>query len=310
MGMGKDMGAQYGAANPAWAAAQQRNHPAMSPGNTGQAISRTQGSPMDPMVMKRPQLYGLGNNPHSQAQPSSPYPGQPYGHPGPQRYPLGMQGRTPAMAGMQYPQQQVGAGVLDTEQEGANKTPNFLNIPCGNGRMLKRVQKGKVGVGGGCDIAIDLAFTAEIPPQYGQQGVSGYCQQGQQPYYNQQPQHLPPQAQYLSQAQQRYQAQQDMSQEGYGTRSQAPMAPGKPNHEDLNLIQQERPSSLPASVVPQKKRQESEAVMGHTLLESDVGVVMKLDISPMIHHGNPSVGAVWLIIINFAACNVILSNAN
>ncbi|OPJ72942.1 AT-rich interactive domain-containing protein 1B isoform C [Patagioenas fasciata monilis] len=188
--MGKDMGAQYGAANPAWAAAQQRNHPAMSPGNTGQAISRTQGSPMDPMVMKRPQLYGLGNNPHSQAQPSSPYPGQPYGHPGPQRYPLGMQGRAPAMAGMQYPQQQ-------------------------------------------------------IPPQYGQQGVSGYCQQGQQPYYNQQPQHLPPQAQYLSQAQQRYQTQQDMSQEGYGTRSQAPMAPGKPNHEDLNLIQQERPSSLP-----------------------------------------------------------------
>ncbi|KAI1240895.1 AT-rich interactive domain-containing protein 1B, partial [Lamprotornis superbus] len=31
---------------------------------------------------------------------------------------------------------------------------------------------------------------------------------------------------------------------GYGTRSQPPMAPGKPNHEDLNLIQQERPSSL------------------------------------------------------------------
>ncbi|KFV09339.1 AT-rich interactive domain-containing protein 1A, partial [Pterocles gutturalis] len=243
-------------------------------------------SPMDPMVMKRPQLYGMGNNPHSQTQQSSPYPGQSYGPPGPQRYPVGMQGRAPAaMGGMQYPQQQ-------------------------------------------------------IPPQYGQQGVSGYCQQGQQPYYNQQPQHLPPQAQYLSQAQQRYQAQQarvphcqvllksskscpkpscpapspphpsiipylliqdlpimvrflfspscyktkiriisgffvreghgdecssvqfncnycvrliillqlllqDMSQEGYGTRSQPPMAPGKPNHEDLNLIQQERPSSLP-----------------------------------------------------------------
>ncbi|XP_061234204.1 AT-rich interactive domain-containing protein 1B isoform X5 [Neopsephotus bourkii] len=193
MGMGKDMGAQYGAANPAWAAAQQRSHPAMSPGSTGQAISRTQGNPMDPMVMKRPQLYGMGNNPHSQAQQSSPYPGQSYGPPGPQRYPVGMQGRAAAaMGGMQYPQQQ-------------------------------------------------------IPPQYGQQGVSGYCQQGQQPYYNQQPQpqHLPPQAQYLSQAQQRYQAQQDMSQEGYGTRSQPPMAPGKPNHEDLNLIQQERPSSLP-----------------------------------------------------------------
>uniref|UniRef100_A0A452UBP6 AT-rich interaction domain 1B n=1 Tax=Ursus maritimus TaxID=29073 RepID=A0A452UBP6_URSMA len=152
------------------------------------------GSPMDPMVMKRPQLYGMGSNPHSQPQQSSPYPGGSYGPPGPQRYPISIQGRTPgAMGGMQYPQQQM-------------------------------------------------------PPQYGQQGVSGYCQQGQQPYYNQQPQppHLPPQAQYLpSQSQQRYQPQQDMSQEGYGTRSQPPLAPGKPNHEDLNLIQQERPSSLP-----------------------------------------------------------------
>ncbi|XP_033619194.1 AT-rich interactive domain-containing protein 1B isoform X3 [Fukomys damarensis] len=147
---------------------------------------------MDPVVMKRPQLYGMGSNPHSQPQQSSPYPGGSYGPPGAQRYPLSIQGRAPgALGGMQYPQQQM-------------------------------------------------------PPQYGQQGVSGYCQQGQQPYYNQQPPHLPPQAQYLpSQSQQRYQPQQDMSQEGYGTRSQPPLAPGKPNHEDLNLIQQERPSSLP-----------------------------------------------------------------
>uniref|UniRef100_A0A8B9QNP1 AT-rich interaction domain 1B n=1 Tax=Apteryx owenii TaxID=8824 RepID=A0A8B9QNP1_APTOW len=213
MGMGKDMGSQYGGASPAWAAAQQRSHPAMSPGSTGQAISRSQGSPMDPMVMKRPQLYGMGNNPHSQTQQSSPYPGQSYGPPGPQRYPVGMQGRAPAaMGGMQYPQQQ-------------------------------------------------------IPPQYGQQGVSGYCQQGQQPYYNQQPQpqHLPPQAQYLSQAQQRYQAQQDMSQEGYGTRSQPSMAPGKPNHEDLNLIQQERPSSLPVEVLASE-----DATFGHKDLSGSI----------------------------------------
>nr|XP_013814450.1 PREDICTED: AT-rich interactive domain-containing protein 1B isoform X7 [Apteryx mantelli mantelli] len=168
---------------------------------------------MDPMVMKRPQLYGMGNNPHSQTQQSSPYPGQSYGPPGPQRYPVGMQGRAPAaMGGMQYPQQQ-------------------------------------------------------IPPQYGQQGVSGYCQQGQQPYYNQQPQpqHLPPQAQYLSQAQQRYQAQQDMSQEGYGTRSQPSMAPGKPNHEDLNLIQQERPSSLPVEVLASE-----DATFGHKDLSGSI----------------------------------------
>lgn len=68
---------------------------------------------MDPMVMKRPQLYGMGNNPHSQTQQSSPYPGQSYGPPGPQRYPVGMQGRAPAaMGGMQYPQQQVCGGFF------------------------------------------------------------------------------------------------------------------------------------------------------------------------------------------------------
>ncbi|EHH53287.1 hypothetical protein EGM_13898, partial [Macaca fascicularis] len=170
------------------------SHSSLQPQTPGNTLKAENGSPMDPMVMKRPQLYGMGSNPHSQPQQSSPYPGGSYGPPGPQRYPVGIQGRTPgAMGGMQYPQQQM-------------------------------------------------------PPQYGQQSVSGYCQQGQQPYYSQQPQppHLPPQAQYLpSQSQQRYQPQQDMSQEGYGTRSQPPLAPGKPNHEDLNLIQQERPSSLP-----------------------------------------------------------------
>uniref|UniRef100_A0A673SYJ3 AT-rich interaction domain 1B n=1 Tax=Suricata suricatta TaxID=37032 RepID=A0A673SYJ3_SURSU len=63
---------------------------------------------MDPMVMKRPQLYGMGSNPHSQPQQSSPYPGGSYGPPGPQRYPVSVQGRTPgAMGGMQYPQQQM-----------------------------------------------------------------------------------------------------------------------------------------------------------------------------------------------------------
>lgn len=63
---------------------------------------------MDPMVMKRPQLYGMGTHPHSQPQQSSPYPGGSYGPPGAQRYPLSMQGRAPgALGGMQYPQQQV-----------------------------------------------------------------------------------------------------------------------------------------------------------------------------------------------------------
>ncbi|KAK1880083.1 AT-rich interactive domain containing protein 1A, partial [Dissostichus eleginoides] len=64
--------------------------------------------------------YG-GPNPYSQQQQGPPagpgpqqggsYPGQGYGPPGPQRYPMGMQNRTPgAMGGMQYGQQMSGYG--------------------------------------------------------------------------------------------------------------------------------------------------------------------------------------------------------
>lgn len=61
---------------------------------------------MDPMVMKRSQMYGMGNSPYS--QPGGNYPGQPYGSPTSHRYPMGMQGRGQvSMGGMQYPQQQV-----------------------------------------------------------------------------------------------------------------------------------------------------------------------------------------------------------
>ncbi|XP_062912086.1 AT-rich interactive domain-containing protein 1B isoform X1 [Mobula hypostoma] len=196
---GSDMGSQYGVgSSQAWAgggsgaaAGQTRSHPAMSPGSTAQALGRAQGNPVDQMGMKRPQLYGMNSNPYSQQQQqqqSGPYPGQPYGPPTPQRYPMTMQSRNQSnMGGMQYPQQQM-------------------------------------------------------PPHYSQQSMSGYCQQGQQPYYNQQQQQP---SSYVQQAQQRYQAQQDITQEGYGTRTAPPLTSNKPNHEDLNLLQQERPSSLP-----------------------------------------------------------------
>lgn len=62
------------------------------------------------MGMKRPQLYGMNNNPYSQQQQqqSGSYPAQPYGPPTPQRYPMTMQSRNQSnMGGMQYPQQQV-----------------------------------------------------------------------------------------------------------------------------------------------------------------------------------------------------------
>lgn len=68
--------------------------------------SSQQVAPMDPMAMKRSQMYGMGNSPYS--QPGGTYPGQPYGSPTPHRYPMGMQGRGQVgMGGMQYPQQQV-----------------------------------------------------------------------------------------------------------------------------------------------------------------------------------------------------------
>ncbi|XP_041109741.1 AT-rich interactive domain-containing protein 1B-like isoform X3 [Polyodon spathula] len=101
LGMGRDMSAQYGSAAPGWGV--QRTHPAMSPGNT---MSRAQTSAMDPMVVKRTQLYGMNSNPYSQQQGGS-YPGQQYISP-PHRYPMGMHtGNQEGMGGMQYPQQQM-----------------------------------------------------------------------------------------------------------------------------------------------------------------------------------------------------------
>lgn len=67
--------------------------------------------PMDPMVKMRGQPYG-GGSPYSHqpgqgpppgAQQGPAYPGQGYGPAGPQRYPVGMQGR--GMGGMPYGQQ-------------------------------------------------------------------------------------------------------------------------------------------------------------------------------------------------------------
>ncbi|CAJ1077766.1 AT-rich interactive domain-containing protein 1B isoform X2 [Xyrichtys novacula] len=192
LGLAKDIGSQYG-----WGG-QQRNHPSMSPGNNGQGSGRTQVASMDPMAMKRSQLYGMGTNPYSQQQQQqqqqqgAPYTGQPYGAPPPHRYPMGMSNRGQmGMGGMQYPQQQMGS-------------------------------------------------------QYGQQqSIGGYCQPGQPPYFS------PPQQQPAAPSQPPYMQprplpQQEVPQEAYGGRGQsAAMTPGKPNHEEMGLSQQERPSSLP-----------------------------------------------------------------
>ncbi|XP_032399666.1 AT-rich interactive domain-containing protein 1B isoform X1 [Etheostoma spectabile] len=182
---------QYGSATHGWGQ-QQRSHPTMSPGNNGQGGGRPQVPAMDPMGMKRSQLYGMSNNPYSQQQGAS-YSGQPYSAPSPHRYPMGMPSRGQmGMGGMQYPQQQMGS-------------------------------------------------------QYSQQqqSMGSYSQPGQPPYFS------PPQQQPAAPSQPPYMQprplpQQEVPQEAYGGRGQsAAMTPGKPNHEEMSLSQQERPSSLP-----------------------------------------------------------------
>ncbi|XP_071018846.1 AT-rich interactive domain-containing protein 1B-like isoform X2 [Oncorhynchus clarkii lewisi] len=195
MGLTKDLSSQYGSTTHSWGG-QERNHPAMSPGNNGQGSGRSQVPPIDAMAMKRSQLYGMGNNPYSQQQQGGggSYPGQPYGSPFPHRYPMGMPGRGQmGMSGMHYPQQQ------------------------------------------------------QMAAQYRQQqgGMSGYCQPQGQPPYSSPPQQQPAAPTQPPYMQARPLPQQEVSQEGYVNRAQSAMTPGKPNHEEMGLSQQDRPSSLP-----------------------------------------------------------------
>uniref|UniRef100_A0A674C7N4 AT-rich interactive domain 1B n=1 Tax=Salmo trutta TaxID=8032 RepID=A0A674C7N4_SALTR len=120
MGLTKDLSSQYGSTTHSWGG-QERNHPAMSPGNNGQGSGRSQVPPIDAMAMKRSQLYGMGNNPYSQQQQGGggSYPGQPYGSPSPHRYPMGMPGRAQmGVSGMQYPQQQQQMAAQYRQQQG------------------------------------------------------------------------------------------------------------------------------------------------------------------------------------------------
>lgn len=81
---------------------------------------------MDPMTMKRSQMYGMGNSPYSQQ--GGTYPGQPYGSPTAHRYPMGMQGRGQVgIAGMQYPQQQVEL-MITTEDYYENKALQSFTV--------------------------------------------------------------------------------------------------------------------------------------------------------------------------------------
>ncbi|XP_026857283.2 AT-rich interactive domain-containing protein 1B isoform X3 [Electrophorus electricus] len=101
--------------------------------------------------------------------------------------------------------------------------------------------RGQMGMGG-------MPYPQQqVTPPFGQQGLGGYCPQGQPPYYSQAQLHqqprpvTPAQAPY---AQPRTAPQQEAP-DNYGNRNQSVGNSGKPNHDEMGLIQQDRPSSLP-----------------------------------------------------------------
>ncbi|KAF3701377.1 AT-rich interactive domain-containing protein 1B [Channa argus] len=139
MGLGKDLGPQFGSPSAHGWGGQQRNHThSLSQGNGGQGLGRTQVSSMDFMAMKRSQLYGMANNPYSTPQQpgGGPYPpSQPYTSPPPHRFSMGMQGRGQmGISGMQYPQQQQvapygqqGIGGYSQHQTSQQGTPPYFS---------------------------------------------------------------------------------------------------------------------------------------------------------------------------------------
>ncbi|XP_072316369.1 AT-rich interactive domain-containing protein 1A isoform X1 [Eucyclogobius newberryi] len=190
-GKGADIGssAQYGGSSTGW---QQRgHHPSpMSPGSAGQPLSRSQPTgPMDPMGKMRAQPYGAGSQYGQQSQQGAPtgpqsgpgYPSQGYGPPGPQRYPLGIQGRSPgSMGSMPYGQMgsygQQGPGGYSSQSQ----TP-YYGQP-GQGPHSQQSPYSQPGQATG------------QAPYPGQQHppASGSHTQGGPPY---QQQHMPPQTQ-------------------------------------------------------------------------------------------------------------------
>ncbi|XP_038158606.1 AT-rich interactive domain-containing protein 1A isoform X1 [Cyprinodon tularosa] len=231
-GPNKGAGDQYAGVHPGW---QQRAHhpPPMSPGNTGQPPSRNQpSSPMEQVGKMRGQPYG-GPSPYSQHQQGPPtgpgpqqggsYPGQSYGPPGPQRYPMGMQSRTPgAMGGLQYGQQmsaygQQGPGAYGQQNQGyysqhgppphPSQQQSSYSGPTQGGSAAPYTQQG---------------HPSQPPGQHGQPGPPYQQSQGPhgpaagQPPYSQPPQSHSGQPPYVSPPQQ----QQQQQQQGPGPQSQ------------------------------------------------------------------------------------------
>lgn len=79
---------------------------------------------------------------------------------------------------------------------------------------------------------------------------------------------------------------QEVPQEAYGGRGQsAAMTPGKPNHEELSLSQQERPSSLPVSLRVTETSQCCQFVylMSKNEIQSRTTFVTQSNINSLLH---------------------------
>uniref|UniRef100_A0A8C9XIP4 AT-rich interaction domain 1A n=1 Tax=Sander lucioperca TaxID=283035 RepID=A0A8C9XIP4_SANLU len=247
-----DMGSsQYGGVHPGW---QQRTHhpPPMSPGNTGQPPNRNQPpSPMDQVGKMRGQPY-VGPNPYSQQQQGPPtgpvpqqggsYPGQGYGPPGPQRYPMGMQqNRTPgAMGGIQYGQQmsaygQQGPGGYSQQSQGYY---GQHGAPPHSGQQQQQQQQppytGQPQGSSGSPYP-QQGHASQPSGQHGQPGPPYQQSQGPhgpppgQPPYSQPPQSQPGQPPYVP-PQQQQQQQPPQQQQGPGPQSQ-PGPQGQPGYQ-------------------------------------------------------------------------------
>ncbi|PWA14349.1 hypothetical protein CCH79_00018489 [Gambusia affinis] len=222
----------------------QISHVPISTGiNTQLPASRRQQSltpvaPMDPMVMKRSQLYGMSNSPYSQQQ-GAPYPGQPYSSPSPHRYPMGIvQQKWAEMLTLRN------SNIVKAVKQKLRPDDPELCTAC-RSRRLQWNGSGPAGLGR------PISGLQPMSSQYGQQQQQNlsFSQPGQPPYFSpsQQPPAAPSQPPYLQPCPL---PSQEVPQEAYGGRGKsAAMTPGKSNQEDLS--QQERPSSLPTLTVRQ-----------------------------------------------------------
>ncbi|XP_072303864.1 AT-rich interactive domain-containing protein 1A isoform X2 [Eucyclogobius newberryi] len=262
-----DLGSsQYAGVHPGW---QQRVHhpPPMSPGNTGQPPNRTQpSSPMDQVGKMRNQPY-TGPNPYTQQQqgpPSGPspqqggsYPGQGYGPPGPQRYPMGMQNRS-VPYGQQMPYGQQGPGGYGHQNQGyygqhGPPHPGAQQPYPGQTQGSSGPPYGQQG------------HPAQPPGQHGQTAAPYPQSQGShgpaagQPPYNQPPQSQPGQPPYTPSPQPQQQSQ--TPQQGPGAPSQQgsqgqpgyPQGPGTGPSPQQPTPQQQPPQQPPQQGPPQSQ---------------------------------------------------------